>query len=290
MTQVSCLYEGMVRHRRFEPLEIGFRYPIELLYLDLGDLDEADDVFGDSRLWSSTKRAPVRFRRVDHLGPADQPLDVSIRQLVETRLGRTPKGPVRLLTSPRYFGLIFNPISLFYCFEADAQTLGALVAEVTNTPRGERHCYVLDLALSDLDGSDGGRAQRRMIPKAFPVSPFMEMEMNYEWRVRTPDRNLTLSIRNELAKRSPSASREFGAPYSQTDLVLNRRELDSTSLRASFWRAPLRPGSVLFGVYRQALRLAWRRVPFIAHPPTRWPRSFDDPELIRGSSIGEARV
>ncbi|MBW2397430.1 MAG: DUF1365 domain-containing protein, partial [Deltaproteobacteria bacterium] len=282
MTRASCLYEGMVRHRRFEPIEIGFRYPIQLLYLDLAELD---GLFRGSRLWSTHGRAPARFHRADHLGPAEEPLEVSVRRLLASRLGRAPDGPIRLLTGPRMLGFVFNPISFYYCFETDGQTLSALVAETTNTPWGEHHCYVLDLMEPPSERSDGAHAQRRKTPKSFHASPYMEMGMNYEWRVRTPGRGLTLSVLSEFSKRPPATNREYGAPYSQADLVLNRRELDPASLRAAFWRAPLLPGRVLGAIYWQALRLAWRRVPFVKHPAVRWPRTFDDPELIDSAGI-----
>lgn len=287
----SCLYEGMVRHQRFEPVEFGFRYPIQLLYLDL---DELDRVFAGSRLWSVEGRTPASFRRSDHLGNPDEPLDESVRRLVEARLGRRPRGPVRLLTALRHLGLVFNPISVYYLFEPDGETLDAVVGEVTNTPWGERHCYVLDLS----DRAEGGPAAsehptdrghdaepragraRRATPKAFHVSPFMEMAMGYDWRIQTPGRSLTLSIRSELSSRSPSSRRAAGAPYFQADLALTRRAIEPATLRRAFWRAPFLSGRVLLGIYWQALRLARRRVPIVRHPPARWPQHFADPDLI----------
>jgi DUF1365 family protein len=281
MTRASCLYEGMLRHRRFEPIEFGFRYPIRLLYLDLAELD---DLFRESRLWSIERWAPARYRRSDHLGPPEEPLEVSVRRLVEARLGHAPDGPIRLLTSPSYFGLAFNPVSLHYCFEADGDTLGAIVAEITNTPWGERHCYVLDLAERDSDISDVALARHRETSKSFHVSPFMEMAMHYDWRVLTPGRSLTLSLRTELSSRPPATNREYEAPYSQTDLVLNRCEFDKATLRKAFWRAPILSGQMLFRTYWQAFRLAWRRVPFVRHPPIEWPHDFDAPDLTGESS------
>lgn len=275
--RASCLYEGMVRHRRFEPIELGFRVPIQLVYLDLSELEH---VFQDSRLWSSDGRTPVQFRRRDHLGPADEPLERSVARLVEARLGRKPRGPIRLLTSPRYLGLAFNPISLYYCFEEQGDRLDVLVAEVTNTPWGEKHCYVLDLATDAEETPERATRICRETAKTFHVSPFMEMAMNYDWRIATPGKTLTFSIRNELSDRPPSPTRAFGVPFFQADLVLNRREIDPSSLRRSFWRAPFQSGRILLGIYRQALRLAWRRVPFVKHPARRWPRDFADAELL----------
>jgi len=274
MSLESCLYDGMVRHRRFEPVEHGFRKRIQLLYLDL---EERDRVFEGSRLWSNEGRAPIRFRRRDHLGPPTEPLVGSVDRLLQTRLGRPSQGPIRLLTSPSHFGLVFNPVSLYYCFDASGATLDALVAEVTNTPWGERHCYVLDLA--DVEPRRGRVLERRS-PKRFHVSPFMAMEMQYEWQIGIPSRSLTLSIRNELRDRPPAPKRMHGVPYFQADLALSRREIDAHRLRRAFWRDPFLSSRILLGIYGQALRLAARRVAWVRHPRQRWPRALADPALL----------
>lgn len=275
MSLESCLYEGMVRHHRYEPVEHGFRTRIQLLYLDLG---ERDRVFEGSRLWSDEGRAPIRFRRRDHLGPPTEPLTCSVDRLLTTRLGRPSRGPIRLLTSPRHFGLVFNPVSLYYCFDASGTALDALVAEVTNTPWGERHCYVLDLAGVE---PRRGRVLESRSPKRFHVSPFMEMEMQYDWQIGIPSRSLTLSIRNELRERPPSSTRRQGVPFFRADLALRRREIDPQRLRRAFWREPLLSGRILLGIYGQALRLAAKRVPWVRHPERRWPRELADPALFR---------
>jgi len=97
----SCLYIGRVRHRRFRPVEHAFELPLFMLYLDLAELDE---VFRGRWLWSARRPALARFRREDHLGDPEVPLDESVRDLVAERSGRRPDGPVRLLTHLRYAG------------------------------------------------------------------------------------------------------------------------------------------------------------------------------------------
>src|SRR5262249_12947006 len=136
----SCIYEGWVRHRRLTPVAHAFRYPLFMMYLDL---DELDRVFAGRWLWSVTRPAIPRFKRADYFGDPSLPLKQAVLQEVQRASGRAPKGPVRLLTHLRYWGYSFNPISLYFCFAPDGETLDGVVAEVRNTPWGERKPYVL---------------------------------------------------------------------------------------------------------------------------------------------------
>ncbi len=175
----SAIYRGWVRHRRHAPRRHVFRYRLFLLYLDLAELDT---VFRGRWLWSTRRLALARFHRADHLGDTATPLDAAVRDLVEAQTGRRPAGPIRLLTHLRYFGYCFNPVSFYYCFDASGARVETIVAEVNNTPWGERHCYVLD------ETHDAGCGDRRRyrFDKAFHVSPFMPMDLTYDWRFGSP--------------------------------------------------------------------------------------------------------
>lgn len=237
----SCLYEGSVRHVRYEPVRHAFRYRVSFLYLDLAELSA---VFAGSRLFASERRAAASFRREDHFGDPRLPLDETVRELVHERSGRRPAGPIRLLTLPRVLGCAFNPISLYYCFERSGPALEAVVAEVTNTPWRERHCYVL------------GSATASRAAKALHVSPFLPMDHEYEFHIQPPGAKLGAAIRNLSAGR-----RVFSAA-----LTLERRALDPAGLRRAFWRQTLAPARVLAAIHWQALRLALKGVPLHAHP------------------------
>ena len=176
----SAIFQGHVRHRRWSPVEHGFEYRMFMMYLDLQELPE---VFSGSWLFSTARRAVARFCREDHLGDAGIPLDQAVRDLVETHCGRRPDGPIRLLTHLRYFGYIFNPVSFYYCFSADDRRLETIVAEVNNTPWRERHLYVLT---ADQDVGRG-RVKRYRPVKEMHVSPFMPMDVSYDWRFTPPD-------------------------------------------------------------------------------------------------------
>ena len=198
-----AIYTGSVRHRRFAPVPHAFRYRLCLLFLDL---DRLDETLGDSRWHSMRRAAMLRYRREDFLGDPAVPLAEAVRDCVARRTGRRPRGPVMLLANLRWFGLLMNPIACYYCYEDDGETLAAVVAEVTNSPWGERHAYVLpaDGKRTQEDGSrpEGRTAEARdrvlrmQFDKAMHVSPFNPMDMRYLWRSSTPGERLAIHLEN----------------------------------------------------------------------------------------------
>ena len=267
----SCLYEGIVRHRRFGPPAHEFRNSLFMLYLDL---DEIDDVFRDRWLWSSSRPAIARFYREDHLGMASEPLDQSVRNLVEMRAGFRPSGAVRLLTHLRYFGYLMNPVSFFFCYDSSGQAVEAVVAEVNNTPWGERHSYVIDarddFGVKDVStGSDesamtnSGRLIRAQHRKEFHVSPFMPMDFTYHWRIAAPAEQLAIQIQNR---------RDDTIAFSAS-MTLRRRAITPRSLARVLCVFPVMTMQVTAGIYWQALRLWLKGVPYCPHPGR-----FKDPD------------
>ena len=212
------------------------------------DLDELPTLFDGRWLWSSDRPNVAWFRRADHLGPADVPLATAVRELVLREIGRRPVGPVRLLTHLRYFGYVINPVSFYWCHDRDG-AVDAVVAEVHNTPWGERHCYVLDARGAGPDGTFRVRTR-----KAMHVSPFLDMDYDYRFRIGAPGDRLSVGIEND----------RDGTRVFEASLALRRR-----SLAASLSRHPFQTAEVAVAIYRQAFRLWWKRVPFHAHPEGR---------------------
>jgi len=248
----SCIYEGQVRHRRFQPVANQFRYRIFFLYLDLAELPR---LFKDRLLWSADRVNLAYFRRRDHLGDPNLPLDQAVADLVETKTGARPRGPIRLLTHLRYFGYCFNPASFYYCYDPAGARVETIVVQVHNTPWGEEHCYVLDEARNQHPRPGFKRFQH---PKEFHVSPFMPMDIWYDWRFTEPGPTLNVHFMNYAA----------GQKIFDATLTLARQEITPENLRRVLLSYPPMTFKVITLIYWQALRLLLKGARFYPHPKT----------------------
>ena len=161
------------------------------------------------------------------------------------------EGPVRLLTHPRHFGYGFNPVSFYYCFDRAGSTVEAIVAEITNTPWGERHCYVLPV-----ESSRSAEHLHFRFGKDFHVSPFLPMNHDYDWRFSIPDERLAVHMQNLSA----------GEVVFDATLALQRMPIDGAVLARALAGFPLMTAKVTAGIYWQALRLWLKRAPVFTHP------------------------
>jgi len=254
----SALYTGQLRHRRFAPREHQFSYRLFMLYVDLAELDE---IFRGRWLWSARRPALAWLRRADCIGDPALPIDTVVRERIAERTGVRPAGPIRMLTHLRYFGIGFNPVTFYYCFDPADTRVEAIVAEITNTPWNERHAYVL----TDPDAESHSRVLRYRFAKSFHVSPFMPMEMNYDWRFGVPGKCLAVNMQN-----FQRGERVFDAT-----LDLSRREIGAAALARALVAFPCMTATVLAGIYTQALRLWIKRMPLHAHPSRTSPHADD---------------
>jgi uncharacterized protein len=248
----SCIYSGHVGHSRFQPVAHRFRYTLFMMYLDLAELEQ---VFKGRVFWSVGRPNLAWFRRRDYMGNPDQPLDAAVREEVQQQLGYQPAGPVRMLTHLRYFGHNFNPVTFYYCFDPAGTRLETIVANITNTPWGERHSYALDAR----QNIAAGQEMRFRFAKSFHVSPFMDMDMEYDWHFSEPGDSLQVQM--TLLR---DGARQFAA-----NLDLKRLELNGGHLARMLLRYPPMTLKVIAGIYWQALRLWIKGARFYPHPSKR---------------------
>jgi len=238
----SCIYEGTIRHRRAEPRR-EFCHRLALTYVDLA---EVPSLLG-GRLVAPGPGA-LRFRRRDYLGDPSRPLDAAVRDRVHELSGARPAGPIRLLTQLRSFGLCFNPVSFYYCFDAAGGHVESILAEVTNTPWGERHSYLLaggDDAI--LHGS---------VAKQLHVSPFLGMNHVYAISATRPAATLSVHIESRRAR----------TPVFDATLALKRQPLTRRSAARLTARYPLSAIRVLALIYGHAVGLKLAGAPIHPHP------------------------
>jgi DUF1365 family protein len=254
----SGVYEGWVRHRRFDPVEHEFSYRLFLMYLDL---DELPGLLDPYPLWSARRPAPARFLRSDYMGDPERPLAECARDAVEQSTGRRPTGPVRMLANLRYLGHIFNPVSFYYCFDEAGGRVESVVADVNNLPWGERHPYVLDR------GEREGRVLRDGFAKQMHVSPLMGMDQSYEFRATEPGDDLQVHIESH-----GGSGKSFDATLS-----LERSELNRGNLAKLLARYPAMSLQIIGRIYAQTMRMKLKGARYFPHPEGSRPKGFLSP-------------
>ena len=230
-----------------------------MMYLDL---DELPGVFDHFLLWSVERLNLASFHRKNYLGDPSRPLKECVLDEVQHQAGFRPSGRVSILTHLAYFGYCFNPVSFYYCFDADGKKLEAIVAEITNTPWGERHRYVLTDQTPGMDGewSPAHGRGRFVFQKQFHVSPFFPMDIKCTWVFSAPQKvfgsPLHVFMMNE---------RE-GKKVFEVNLDLHRAPISTINLLRAQLLYPFMTAMVLTGIYIQAGLLWVKRMPFFSHP------------------------
>ena len=238
MTVEPSIYIGSVMHRRLRPRRHHFRYRAFWLLLNLDEIE----ALSKRVTWLSYNRPNLfSFYDSDHGDGTDTPLRFQIdRQLAEAGLDISG-GRVMLLCMPRTLGYCFNPLSVFFCYRKDGD-IEAIVYQVHNT-FAERHSYVITV-------KDGRNAVHQNCRKRFYVSPFLDMDLRYDFRIVGPDNRVTVAI---------SATGPEG-PILNAVMAGVRKPLTDRSLFGVFWRIPAVTLKVMAAIHWEALRLWIKRI------------------------------
>ena len=230
----SAIYRGAVVHTRLSPRRHRLRYSVFSMLFDLDELDDLDRRFIP---FGYNRAAPLAFYDADH-GPTD---GTPLRPWVEARMreaGVTPDGgAIRLLCFPRILGYVFNPLSVYYCYRRD-ESIAAVLYEVCNT-FGERHTYVIAA------GRDNYPVLRQAADKCFYVSPFIDMQARYHFRIAAPEDNVNIAIRED-DRHGPILAATFRG---------ERVPLNARALWAALGGFPLQSLKVIVGIHWEALKM-----------------------------------
>ena len=248
-TMKSAFYIGQIFHKRFFPKEHQFTYP---LYMNFIDLDEVE-LMHHKFWWFSSKRwAPLQLKVTDYFSHEELSTTVSkadTGDFLKTRaiaiaasLGANVStiNRVCVLAQLRCFGIYFSPVNFFFLYDNEAAKY--LVAEVSNTPWNKSHCYLIDL-ISPMPTE-----------KAFHVSPFMDLDMEYRWHVKEPAASTKIDIESWRERHLFTAS-----------FCATRYEINAKKITAVFLRWPIVSLSIVRAIYWQALKLSLKRIRYVPY-------------------------
>lgn len=266
MNEASALYRGEVTHRRLRPKPHGLRYRVFWMLLDLAEIDGLDR---RSRLFSRNRFNWLSFYDRDHGDGSGAALRPQIEAYLQRAGVGIGDGPIRLLTMPRVLGYVFNPISLYYCHQADGR-LAAMVYEVTST-FGVRHAYVIPAPAED----QAAGVIRQGAAKALYVSPFMGMEMDYAFRGHVPGARLDLTIDGIDAE---------GLLITAV-MAAERRPLEDRDLLAAAVALPFMTLKVMAAIHWEAMKL-WIKGVRLTRQPLPASEPFTIQHRARESRLG----
>lgn len=230
----ASIFRTSISHVRRSPLKNAFTYRSYSWFVDVDHLPRLPFLL----------RPLAVFRAGDHLGDPDAGIRANVERYLVTQGMEPDGGPIHMLTSARVLGYVFNPLTLFWCYNSTGE-LQCVVAEVHNT-YGERHCYLLRTDPS-------GRAS---VPKAFYVSPFNDVDGKYRMKLPAPGDRLAVSIILE---------REGHRPFVAT-MDGQRRPATIANILAAAFAVPAAPLLVSALIRVQGIKLWARRLPVVARP------------------------
>ncbi len=247
------LYTGTLRHRRFRPRKHEFTYNLFMAWLDI---DRIAELMAQSR-WTSYNRFNwASFQERDHFGDPRLSLRERVSQDARAHGVALPEGPIFLLTHLRYLGYCFNPISFYFCYDGSGQ-IDAILAEVNSTFGESRNYW-----LGPQNRQPSANPLRYRCPKTMHVSPFMGMDLDYEFVLTVP--NHTLVVHMNTIERDPAVASP--QPLFDATLTLEREPWTAPNVSRVLLRHPWMTAKVIGGIHWEALRLFIKRIPVYTHP------------------------
>ena len=233
MINSSCIYNGQVIHKRFKPKEHFFKYKVFSLLLDLSELSLLDK---ELKIFSYNKFNILSFYDIDH-GPRDGTSLISwVKENLNNNNINSKEIKIKLLCYPRVWGYIFNPLSIFFVYDKNSKLISILY-EVKNT-FGEQHTYVFKI---DKDN----QLFEHSCKKKFHVSPFIEMDCLYYFKILKPTDKLSVVINQN----DDSGKLLFA---SQDGL---KNELNNKNLMISYISNPLMSFKIIGAIHFEAFKL-----------------------------------
>lgn len=233
----NYIYEGTITHSRTAPKMHKFIYKACYFYFDLNKTSELN-----------TLEPLVSFNAKNYLSATE------ILKNIDYKFGDHCSPDIKrvfALTQLSYLGFCFNPVSFYYCF-GDNDKLLYVVSQITNTPWGEKNINCFDYQTTD---------GKNKFPKNFHVSPFMPMEIEYDWEFNIPGKVIDVIMSNTL--------HDEKSPFFFAHLKLKAKELNQKNILINFIIYPLMSFKTIAGIYWQALILYLKQVPFYTHPNKR---------------------
>ncbi len=233
MIKESCIYTGVVIHKRFKPKKHFFKYKVFSIFLDLNELNFLNK---NVRFFSYNKFNLMSFYNKDH-GPRDGTCLIDWVKVQLKNIGIDEKNlKIKILCYPRILGYVFNPLSIFFVYNSSSEIISILY-EVKNT-FGEQHTYIFKI-------DKKSEILKNNCEKKFFVSPFMDLHSEYYFKILNPNKNLSIII--------DQRDKDGKLLFASQDGV--RSNLNSKNLIFSYLKHPLMTFKIISAIHFEALRL-----------------------------------